>query len=281
MTNRPTPRALANALLRVLLFGVLFVAFQMVLSRLLVALRSDGFVLQTAATLLAALLAGWLLLGVLEQRPPGDLGFRLQRKAWPQMLIGIALGVSGLLFAALLLVAMGGLRYVPRAGTFAGWLSGALRMLAVLLIPAAAEEALFRGYPFQKLVEGLGAVLATVAASVAFAVAHMQNPSVDALALFNIFIAGVMLSVAYLRTRSLWFATGVHVGWNWSMVALADLPVSGLKLYDAPLYDPVDRSPAWLGGGAFGPEAGVVGMLGLLAIVAGIWWLTRKTRWLT
>jgi uncharacterized protein len=40
------------------------------------------------------------------------------------------------------------------------------------------------------------------------------------LGLANIFLAGVMLAVAYLRTRSLWFATGVHLGWNWTMATL-------------------------------------------------------------
>jgi membrane protease YdiL (CAAX protease family) len=235
----------------------------------------------TTATLAAAVIAGIGLYRLVERRPAATLGFPLTRKAPSQFVLGAALGIASLLAACAVLVAAGALRYRGDAGSLQQWLSGILLMLIVLLIPAAAEEALFRGYPFQKLVAGFGAVLATVGVSVAFAAAHANNPSVNGFALVNIFAAGVMLSVAFLRTRSLWFATGVHLGWNWSMAALLDLPVSGLELFDAPLYEPVERGPTWLSGGAFGPEAGLAGLLGLLLALAGVIWLTRKIEWLT
>jgi hypothetical protein len=85
----------------------------------------------------------------------------------------------------------------------------------------------------------------------------------------------VLLSLAYLRTRSLWFATGVHLGWNWVMAALLDFPVSGLTFFDTPLYDAVVRGAPWWTGGDFGPEAGLAGTLVLLA---GIGWLARGGR---
>jgi uncharacterized protein len=152
----------------------------------------------------------------------------------------------------------------------------------VLLLPAATEEAVFRGYPYQKLVQGFGAPIATIAASAAFAFAHANNPSVNGFALANIFVAGIMLSAAFLLTRSLWFATGVHVGWNWAMAGLLDMPVSGLELFDTPLYEPLDRGPAWLSGGAFGPEAGIAGFAGLALAFAGVVWMTRKkAQWVT
>lgn len=275
-------RAAVIALLRLLMFAVVFVALQLSLAFLLGAVAAvDRMIADTTATLAAAVIGGIVLYRLLEKRPAATLGFPLTRKAGPQFLLGGALGITGLLAACAVLVAAGALRYRGDAGSLQQWLSGMLLMFIVLLIPAAAEEALFRGYPFQKLVEGFGAVLATLGVSVAFAAAHANNPSVNGFALANIFAAGVMLSVAFLRTRSLWFATGVHVGWNWSMAALLDLPVSGLELFDAPLYEPVERGPTWLSGGAFGPEGGLAGLLGLLLALAGVIWLTRKTKWLT
>jgi uncharacterized protein len=75
--------------------------------------------------------------------------------------------------------------------------------------------------------------------------------------------------VAYLRTLSLWFATAVHLGWNWAMATLFDLPVSGIRAFDTPLYEPVVGGPVWWSGGAFGPEGGLVGTLGFgCALVA-------------
>jgi hypothetical protein len=110
---------------------------------------------------------------------------------------------------------------------------------------------------------------------VLFALLHARNPNVTPVALANIFLAGVMLAVAYLRTRSLWFATGVHVGWNWAMASLLDFPVSGIVM-DMPLYSARETGPDWVTGGTFGPEAGIAASL---TIALGAVWMWR-TKWL-
>ena len=74
----------------------------------------------------------------------------------------------------------------------------------------------------------------------------------------------------------LWWATGVHLGWNWALGYLTDLPVSGLELLDAPFYDGVPQGAAWVGGGAFGPEGSAVATVGLAAAA----WVCWKTPWL-
>ena len=50
---------------------------------------------------------------------------------------------------------------------------------------------------------------------------------------------------------------------------LADLPVSGLDLVDAPLMNPVVTGPQWLSGGPFGPEGSILAtaVLGAAAVV--------------
>ncbi|HEU0078274.1 MAG TPA: CPBP family intramembrane glutamic endopeptidase, partial [Longimicrobiaceae bacterium] len=124
------------------------------------------------------------------------------------------------------------------------------------------------------LARGIGPWPAAVLLSLLFALAHAQNPNVRPLGLANIALAGVMLSAAYLRTRSLWFATAVHLGWNWSMATLLDLPVSGLEI-DTPLYTGMETGPDWWTGGAFGPEAGLAATL---VLAAGTAWLVRTPR---
>ena len=91
------------------------------------------------------------------------------------------------------------------------------------------------------------------------------------------FLAGVLLSAAYLLTRSLWLPTMLHLGWNWGMASVLDLPVSGFEIIDTPFYDPVVRGPEWLAGGGFGPEGGLAGSLGFLAAVAALF-LLRNVR---
>ena len=64
--------------------------------------------------------------------------------------------------------------------------------------------------------------------SVLFGLAHLSNPSASAFSTINTILAGAWLGLAYLMTRSLWLATALHYSWNFAMVFIFGLPVSGL-----------------------------------------------------
>jgi len=120
----------------------------------------------------------------------------------------------------------------------------------------------------------MGAPLAVVISSVAFGALHIFNPEVGYISLVNITLAGVLMAAAYLRTRSLWTAIGLHWAWNWLMTAGFDLPVSGFD-FNVPGYDAVLLGPKLVTGGAFGPEGSV---LTTLLSVPLIVWLLRTRR---
>jgi membrane protease YdiL (CAAX protease family) len=220
----------------------------------------------------AAIAAGCLVLARLDGRPAGALGYPLTLRAPRDLGLGLLLGAVLNSAAGLLLFATGTARFLPDGGTIGGYLGSLGWTLLYFGLAAAFEEALFRGYLFQAAAEKLGWLRATVVLSVLFAGAHLGNPHVGIGALANIFLAGVLLSLAYLRTRSLWFATGVHTGWNWAMASLIGFPVSGLTVFDTPLYDARETGADWWTGGAFGPEAGVAGTL---VLAAGCLWIWR------
>lgn len=261
---------------RIVLFTGLYLGFTVLGGLLLTAagappgpLSGGGVLL----SLLAALLAGWIMMVGVERRPAAVLGFPFGRAALREGTLGTGVGAALIGGVVLLLVATGSARWIPDAGTPESYLRAVAGGLLFFAVAAAAEEALFRGYPFQLLVGVAGAVPATLLASALFAAAHLTNPNVGAMGITNIFLAGVLLSVAYLRTRSLWFATAVHLGWNWTMSALLDLPVSGL-VFDTPLYDGVLGGAEWWTGGVFGPEAGAAATL---VLGLGTVWLLRTT----
>lgn len=235
-------------------------------------LRGPAEFLATSATLAAAIIAGSALLSSLDARRTGALGFAWTRQTPRELIQGLALGGGGIVAAVVIMLAIGALRYSGDDGTAAGWVGTMLWHLLVFTVAAAAEEAVFRGYAFQALARGFGGVPAVVVTSALFALAHARNPNVGTFALLNIFLAGVMLGAAYLKTMSLWFATAVHTGWNWAMASLFDLPVSGIAMFDAPLYEP-RVTGGWVSGGAFGPEGGLVGTLGFAAMLAALLWL--------
>jgi hypothetical protein len=234
-----------------------------------------SFGAQVSIELAAALIAGWLLIALLDGRRPGALGFAADRAAPRQVATGLALGGGAILLAAGVLAVAGSARWVADRGSVPEYVASLAAALAFFAVAAAAEEALFRGYAFQALVQGIGAWPAVLLSSAAFALAHGRNPSVDWVAMANIFAAGVMLGWAYLRTRSLWFCTAVHLGWNWTMAAVLEFPVSGLRS-DVPLYSEVSVGPRWFTGGGFGPEGGVAATLAIVLLTV----LLLRARWL-
>jgi uncharacterized protein len=248
-----------------------FVVMAAAIGLLIRPFTPEGLLGGAAAILLGSLAAGWWLL-VLDGKGPGALGFHLSFAAVGESARGLGLGVLVGLVVVALMAALGVVVWVPEEGGTSAWLGGAVAALAFLAVPAAAEEALLRGYPLQALAEAWGPGWAVIVTSVLFGVLHLDNPSAGALSTANVAAAGVLLGVVYLRTASLWWATGVHLGWNWSHGYVADVPVSGLELLDAPLYEGVTNGPAWLGGGAFGPEGSVVTTVVVLGAAAACWW---------
>jgi membrane protease YdiL (CAAX protease family) len=141
-------------------------------------------------------------------------------------------------------------------------------LLAYLLIGAMLEELAFRGYLFQRVVEIIGPVAATLGASVLFAVMHLQNPSVSAVAMLNIFIASILFSLCYFVTGSVWLPMAAHALWNITLAMIVGVPVSGID-FGGGLFRTIDGAPEIIGGGAFGPEGGLATTLALaLGIVA-------------
>lgn len=221
-------------------------------------------------------LAGARLLRALDGRRGVAIGFPLDRSAPARSAKGLALGAGVALLAVALIAAAGGVRWGSDAGDLGAWLGAGGRTLWLLAIPAAAEEALVRGYPLRAVAEAKGPAWALAFTSIGFGLLHVANPGVTVVALLNLAAAGLFLGVLALRTGSLWWATGAHLGWNWALAFLVDLPVSGLETVDAPLLSSAPRGPAWLSGGSFGPEGSVAATLVLLGATAWVW---RRGRW--
>jgi uncharacterized protein len=273
-----------GALWRVLLFGVLLLALiqlqLLVLASLadldaLLERMAHALVIQGLVLLVAALVGGWIMLRWIDRRPLRDLGFALERRVPGHLAAGLATGALALVAVVLALSLVNAFRFTAAPGTLLGWAAVSGTVLLWLALPAVAEEAIFRGYPFRALVEGMGPAAATMITSVLFAVVHGANPNVNAFGYVNIFAAGVMLSLAVLWTGSLWLASALHLGWNWAMAGLLHLPVSGLQPFETPLYQGVATGPAWLTGGPFGPEGGLAGSMAVAVAVALMWWYLR------
>lgn len=192
-------------------------------------------------------------------RVPGAL-----RQFWSGSLLGMLL--VGLAVLPIF-VWGGGLSFVSHVTARTG--PRVIAVVIILISGALAEELMFRGYPFQRLEEGIGSVAATAVFCLLFGAVHLLNPGASAWGLLNTMLIGVVLAVAYLRTRALWLPWGIHFAWNTTLGLVFGLPVSGLRTFNVVLRSTA-RGPLWLTGGAYGIEASASGaavvLLGLLIV---------------
>ncbi|MBS1811827.1 MAG: CPBP family intramembrane metalloprotease [Acidobacteria bacterium] len=237
------------------------------------------------------LLASWLCLKYLEQMRLGSLGFAFFRGWWREMWLGFSMAALMIIAVVVIQAIGGGTRLLlnPMFWKSADsvrridWIGFGLIFreiglaLVLFALAAAFEELLFRGYPFQTLLRGgISPAVPIILLSVFFGVMHLGNPSSTKFSTVNTILAGIWLSIAYLKTRSLWFPTALHLGWNWTMGAFFGIPVSGLKLVQYPVFLATSDAPLWLTGGSYGCEGGAVATFVLAAATLLIW----KVKWL-
>jgi uncharacterized protein len=207
----------------------------------------------------------WILTRFLDGCPLGSVGFAFHSRWKNELATGLIAGIVMLLAVAgaesLLGVARFSLAPVPAVRTL---LAGIVLFL-LLMVAAADEELVFRGYPFQSLVGVAGPVAAVVVASALFGAAHLRNPFQNWISTLNTALVGVLLAICYLRTRALWLPLGIHFSWNFVQGYVLGLPVSGVTFPSA-IFQAKISGPSWLSGGAYGPEGSI---LCLSVIAAG------------
>lgn len=110
------------------------------------------------------------------------------------------------------------------------------------------------------------APLAIGISAVAFGLIHLSNPGASALSVIGNTLGGAIYGMAFIVARSLWLPIGLHFAWNFTQGPLLGFPVSGIDA--GGLQRIADAGPAWLTGGAYGPEAGAVGILFRFVVIA-------------
>jgi hypothetical protein len=237
----------------------------------LIAWSQDHILLAAFITALAAIPVTLKLGGWLAGLDRGDLGLA-PGGARRALVVGLVLGLGAMLVPALLGRTVGWM--VPattasHAAIGAAALPGIAFAVPALLAMAFGEELLVRGFLLRYWQPTLGIPGAILLSSVAFSLMHLSNPNLSGWGLLGIFIAGVMLAAAFVASGSLWFVTGIHLGWNAATSLVLGLPVSGLVLPSLARWQTADSATAQqLMGGDFGPEEGLLFHLGLTVTMA-------------
>ena len=211
---------------------------------------------------LAMFILAWRLI---EHRTLRDMLLPHSRFLWRPLLLGLFMGAGGIALVVLGMMAGGCLRLTWGSITISGHasLAGVGFLIASSFLGPLTEEIESRGYLFQNVFRGWGCAVATIVTALVFAARHLQNPNVSALGIINIILISIGLTLGMLRLRSLWYAIGWHIAWNFSLSFVFGLANSGYSpesfgLAGASVFSSALSGQTWLTGGGFGLEGSVV-----------------------
>ncbi|MBN1430668.1 MAG: CPBP family intramembrane metalloprotease [Anaerolineae bacterium] len=229
--------------------------------------------------------AVWLAGRFLDRRKFVDFGLHLNKDWWIDFGFGLLLG-------AILMAIIFGMEVVtgwititrtfvaPQGNAFAIAILGAL---FTFILVGINEELFSRGYQLTNMAEGFNwkllgprwaIVIATLLSSAIFGLLHLGNPNATAISTFNIFLAGILLAVGYLLTGELAIPIGLHISWNFFQGNVFGFPVSGISSNQTTFIGIEQGGPDLWTGGAFGPEAGLLGVGAMaLGVILTILWI--------
>ncbi|HWT66883.1 MAG TPA: type II CAAX endopeptidase family protein [Terracidiphilus sp.] len=225
--------------------------------------------------ILLLLVAVFAALGRLLDRqssPVTQQGLPL-RKGWPgEAGLGLAIGWGAAIICVLPLALLGGIAIVLNTQLSAwGWF---LADCLYFALAAMAEEVAFRGYGFQRFEAVVGPIGASLGFAAFYAIITSFQPGASRLAICESLVFSILLSMAYVRTRALWFSWGLNFAWKASRAVLFGLSVSGISSH-ASVIEGDPMGPLWLTGGGYGLDASWLGLLVLLAALPVVYRLTR------
>ncbi len=207
-----------------------------------------------------------LVRGMEGRNPVSELSLN---GAWLELVGGLGIG-AGLLSLSTLLLWLFGFYKVDAVNDISELF--AARHLPLSLGAGFFEELVFRAILFRIVEEKLGSWIALAISSLFFGVAHIGNPNATLFSSIAIAIeAGILLGAAYMLTRRVWFAVGIHIAWNYVQGAVFGIAVSGGEVKG--LISSHLEGNELFSGGAFGAEASLITLL--ICTLAGIFFLWK------
>ena len=144
------------------------------------------------------------------------------------------------------------------------------------VVQALSEELLCRGYLMMSIFRTVSPLASVLISALIFTILHSSNTSVTPLALFNIFLVGVILGVYTLKRGSIWGAAAIHAAWNFMQGNVFGIPVSGNNMNISLFNVSLNELRSQVNGGSFGLEGGLAVTIVLLIAIGLVFPLKTK-----
>jgi membrane protease YdiL (CAAX protease family) len=129
-----------------------------------------------------------------------------------------------------------------------------------IVLAALQEELIFRAFMLNGLIKlSKNKYLAVIITAVFFGLAHASNPNATAISVISNGLGGVMYSIAFIESGSIWLPFGLHFAWNFFQGPILGFPVSGFN-FGGIVQQSFIAGKDIFTGGAYGPEGGLIGI---------------------
>ncbi len=209
---------------------------------------------------------------LIDRRSLMSLGFDWRGR---EAATGLLLGPALLGIGSLVLYWTGNLRWTDAVFNGPDLFIG----VGLMFIAAVGEEVVFRGYLFNNLMGSYKPMVALGISALLFSLMHTGNTGINAVAVINLVLGGLLLGINYLYTKNLWFSIFLHFSWNFFQGPILGYQVSGLGLQS--LLQMELHGPALLTGDHFGFEGSIIDTTVSLIAVILLWWRFSKVDRLT
>lgn len=250
------PAGPIRSLGRFLLAGLYFFLARVMARHGAVGLVSEDWApLVEQAMLVFLLLLGYAGFGFVldgQLKPISQQGLRLRASVsewWSEIGLGVVSGWTIALCCVIPIILTGGIaiHFSLTRISFAWLMADA----AYFALATLAMQVAFRGYPFQCMIAAIGELPATLMMAVLYGILFAWLPGASHASMAVNIALGLLLSMAYLRTRALWLPWGLQFGWVASRALFFGLPVNGIASH-SPVVQGEAMAPVWITGREFG-----------------------------
>ena len=190
-----------------------------------IALISSGFINKGIikeyfpyTSVILLIIATWILLKM-DSKTIQYLGLNLSARNIRFLPLGIAIGALAFLAAKYLRsYYLGEVFNIADEFNYKNMLYG----LYIILPTVAVEESLFRGYLFKKTIDISSVAKANIILAIIFTMVHvfdrgvLEKPPMIIFLIVTIPIGHLLFATAFHKSKSLFFAIGIHLGNNWA-----------------------------------------------------------------
>lgn len=225
----------------------------------------------TGFSLLLFLFGGKFLL----KHSYNSLGFSFKRffKEYPK---GILIGLAMFSLCVFIGVAIGEqtLTYNSQPFSWVMWFA----FFGLFFVQGMSEEVIFRSFALSEISSKWGLIVGLIASNILFALFHAMNGGAGFMAIFNMFLFGLAMSLIYYYTQNIWVSSAVHSIWNFAEGNIYGISISGHKSFSETIFNSKVTGSNFLTGGEFGLEGGIICSIGLIiAMVVMVYvWKNKK-----